>query len=208
LKNHVLAVVIASGLTAFAAAPASAGALIIFDVCGSASCFSTGQGMRFDFDARQDGTGIPGGAVDVRFSGRPDGDNAFGFNVAGNLPVTISNLSPGFTLSGFNQTVGPFGLFEFVIDAPAGGQAGLSFTITREGGFFDYNDVFENNADGFAGAANITSFAFPGIPVRSASVAGANDVLIGTPIPEPGTMMLLATGLAAAWRARRRNPSA
>lgn len=203
MKKHVLAVLIALGLTVFAA-PASAGAVIIFDVCGSADCFTLGHGIVFNFDARQDGTGFPGGAVDVRFSGRPYGDNAFGFNVAGDQPATISNLSTGFTLSGFNETIGPFGTFEFVIDAPPGGRGGLSFTLMREGGFFDYNDVFAINAAGYAGAANMTSSPFPGFPLQTALVAGDADVLIGTPVPEPGTMMLLATGLAAAWRVRRR----
>lgn len=206
MKNHVLAFLITLGLGAWAA-PASAGALIIFDVCGSADCFTLGHGIVVNFDARQDETGLPGGAVDVRFSGRPYGDNAFGFNVAGNQPVTISNLPSVFTLSGFNETIGPFGTFEFVIDAPAGGRAGLSFTLMREGGFFDYNDVFEVNAAGFAGAANMTSFPFPGFPIRTALVAGDADALIPTPVPEPGTVMLLAAGLAAAWRTRRRSDS-
>lgn len=197
-----IAVVFLMALVMTAFAKPSSAATIIFDECGTSDCRLLGHALVFEFDARQDGTGFPGGAVDVRFFGRPFGAGALGFNIAGSN-VTISNLSAGFTFGGTNETLGRFGSFEFIIDAPDAGLSGLSFTVNRDGGFMDLQDVFAMNAAGYVGAAHVTNFFLPNLREL---VGGTGDPFNNpTPVPEPGTMMLLATGLAAAWRARRRS---
>ena len=198
MRKAIFAVLI----TAAFAAPASAGAIVIFDVCGGRS--ECGPWLKIGLDARHDGTGLPGGDVRVEFINTIiHGPNAFGFNIAGSHDgLRFFNLSNGYTVGGTDENINPFGTFEFSIDGPPAqtfGTPRLSFWIGRDGGFLDPRSVFALNEAGYLAAVNAFNF----FDASQTFTAGADDVSNLTTVPEPGTMMLLATGLAAAWRARR-----
>ena len=210
LKRSVLVLVFA--MTAGVATPAFASAIVYFDACAPAGC-SNGTWMTITPDARHDGTGMWGGDVKVVVQ-TPSiyGNNALGFNVAGS-GVTISNLSTGsYSLGGSNESIDPFGTFEFLIDGPAPltDIRQLSFWLSRDGGFSHAASIFETNAAGYIAATNSYEWVYnPAVPryeVGATFTEGATGVINPTPVPEPGTMLLLATGLAAAWRSRRSSP--
>ena len=167
MKRIVFGLVLTFAFAALFTAPASAGALVMFERC-SIDCVST-FGMRINLDARNDGTGLPGGPVEVEFmSPILYGQNALEFNIAGShAGLTISNLTPGFTVGGTNEAIGPFGTFEFLINGPPTWAEGgpccrpLSFTISRDGGFFDDMSVFEMNAAGYFAGGNAFDFFTP-----------------------------------------------
>jgi hypothetical protein len=157
---------------------------------------------------------VAGGSANVRVSG--DGNfsafQAAGFNLAGPTDgLTIDIHTPGFTFGGSNEPIGPFGGFEYVFDGPFFDPRfpppDLEFTLSRAAGFASALDVFEPNSLGYFVATNGFNFDAPG----SYHVAADTLGIQASPIPEPGSMMLLGSGLIMAWRAqgaRRRRAKA
>lgn len=204
MTRSVFSLIVMLAVSPLLAAPASA-AVIVFDECAPAATCGNSSGYAvIDLDARGDGTGLPGGPVNVQVNfGQLFGPGAFGFNIAGSQAgLTISNLTPGFSFGGTNESIGPFGTFEYIIDGPPQGTyfPVLRFTIGRDDGFLDADAVLEVNTAGYLAGGTRFDFFDP----SNTFTIGASQTLDLAPVPEPGTMMLLATGLAAAWRARRR----
>jgi hypothetical protein len=189
--------------------PAWAAAIVHFDTCAPAQS-SCGQRIFLVPDAAHDDTGQWGGDVVIKFSpGGLYGPTALGFNISGSGAVTISNVSTGFTVGAPEQMIGPFGSFEFTINGPPalGNNSGvLRFTLSREGGFLNEMDIFEMNAAGYLAGANLFTFNFP-TGTLTTFTGGSDRIEVFSPVPEPGSMILLATGLAAAFRTLRRRES-
>lgn len=180
--------------------PASA-ATIIFDICSDSSLCNQ---LTLN-------TTLSGGAIDVNVSGTSGygifgdtGNNrAFGININGS-GVSFSNISSGFTFGGTDQQINGYGFFEYYFDGPHTGTDALlplTFTVSRTGGFLSDLDLFETNAAGYLAAAHLRNnqTGLTGFVAADDLGGGGNP----SPIPEPGTMLLVSTGLLAAWRARR-----
>jgi hypothetical protein len=197
-------IVFALALTLAFAIPASAGAIVIFTACDgtAAACSSDGAPwFQVNLDARHDGTNMPGGDARIDFINNIIyGDNAFGFNIAGSHDgLRLFDFSPGYSVGGTDESIGPWGTFQYLIDGPPPRSSSLSFWIGRDEGFMDPMQVLALNDAGFLAGANAYDFFDP----SQTATWGANQYLNNAPVPEPGTMLLLATGLAAAWRGRR-----
>ena len=172
---------------------ASAEAIIIFGECVPGPfCGLAGHGFVMNK--------LPSGAVDITFTGALQFplSNGLGFNLAGSEPVTISNLTTGYAI-GSNQSIGPYGAFEIVIASSSVYSGTVRFTLMREGGYFDYADIFEKNETGYIAAANVRIFPFLG--EGNATIGAAGDQILLPQVPEPATVTMLGLGLAAtAWR--------
>jgi hypothetical protein len=134
--------------------------------------------------------------------------DAFGFNVVGTTTgVNIAGVSPGtFNGGGGSGNEDGFGNYMFRIDGPGGSGAvsSLSFDVSRSGTPFTSPSDIEAGGSGGNGS---TTFALH-IRNNSTGFTGFAAVTSGvgqTPVPEPTSILLLATAvLGAGYSARKR----
>lgn len=122
------------------------------------------------------------------------------FNIAGSPAITITNLTGGFEVGPAPASASVFGSFGYSVTC-AGAQAGhcgpgasvklpgpLSFTVALTGGGNLSPEDFVANAGGFFFASDIA-----GPTGNTGNVAAVGSA----PVPEPGSLLLVGSGLVA-----------
>jgi hypothetical protein len=204
----VVSSVLVALVAVVATARPSAASTILLDECNSAALCgqvrvtTTLVGNAIDVDVT-DVLGLPPFGI----FGSNGGNRAFAFNVVDpDAGVTVSNISAGFSYAGANiNLAGPFGDFEFLLNGPGTGNGAilpLHFRVTRTLGFTSDLQLFEANEAGYFFAAHVRNNE-TGLTGWAAAAAGDDRQV--SAVPEPGSMVLLGSGvLALAARGLRR----